>query len=57
VFRPANAGEEIFNTFGELPNSALLSKYGFAEPDNAHDAAFMPAGMLSSYVSGDMRVH
>ena len=32
----ANAGDEIFNTFGDHGNALLLHKYGFCEWDNAH---------------------
>lgn len=31
----AKKGDELFNTFGEHGNSALLHKYGFCETDNA----------------------
>lgn len=30
-------GEEVFNTYGEHPNIALLSKYGFCYDDNKND--------------------
>lgn len=30
-------GKEIFNTYGQFPNAALLLKYGFAIPNNPHD--------------------
>lgn len=32
------AGSEIHNTYGELGNAELVSKYGFALPDNPFDA-------------------
>ncbi|XP_002977945.2 N-lysine methyltransferase setd6 [Selaginella moellendorffii] len=31
------AGSEIFNTYGQLGNAALLHRYGFTEPNNPHD--------------------
>ena len=31
-------GEEIMNTFGQLPNYSLLHTYGFAIPGNSCDA-------------------
>ncbi|XP_077996066.1 N-lysine methyltransferase setd6-like [Glandiceps talaboti] len=30
--RPITKGEEVFNTYGQLPNWQLLHMYGFAEP-------------------------
>ncbi|KAI8982990.1 hypothetical protein BDB01DRAFT_137258 [Pilobolus umbonatus] len=35
--RPVKKGEEIFNTYGDHPNIALLSKYGFCYDDNHND--------------------
>ena len=35
--RPLQAGQEIFNTYGELGNAELVAKYGFALPDNPFD--------------------
>lgn len=35
--RPVKAQDEIFNTYGEHPNSVLLAKYGFCYEDNAFD--------------------
>lgn len=32
------AGSEVFNTFGELGNAELVTKYGFALPGNPFDA-------------------
>ncbi|KAJ3413539.1 hypothetical protein HDV05_007840 [Chytridiales sp. JEL 0842] len=37
LIRPAKANVELFNTYGSLPNSALLSKYAFTEPNNQFD--------------------
>ena len=34
--KTANAGDEIFNNFGEHGNALLLHKYGFCEWDNTH---------------------
>ena len=39
-------GEEVFNTFGEHGNAALLHKYGFCEPDNALNFVNLPASIL-----------
>ncbi|KAI9254077.1 hypothetical protein BY458DRAFT_521422 [Sporodiniella umbellata] len=35
-------GEEIFNTYGDHPNVALLSKYGFCYDDNKNDYISIP---------------
>jgi hypothetical protein len=35
--RDVKKGEEVFNTYGEHPNIALLSKYGFCYDDNKND--------------------
>lgn len=35
---PLAEGEEVFNTFGELTNAELVSKYGFALPENPFTA-------------------
>lgn len=35
--RDVKKGEEVFNTYGDHPNIALLSKYGFCYDDNKND--------------------
>ncbi|KAK9809346.1 hypothetical protein WJX73_007373 [Symbiochloris irregularis] len=35
--RPCSAGEEVFLSYGRLPNSSLLLYYGFALSSNPHD--------------------
>ncbi|KAI8991029.1 hypothetical protein BDF20DRAFT_811983, partial [Mycotypha africana] len=35
--RDIKKGEEVFNTYGDHPNIALLSKYGFCYDDNKND--------------------
>ncbi|KAF7721273.1 hypothetical protein EC973_004982 [Apophysomyces ossiformis] len=35
--RPVRKGEEIFNTYGDHPNIALLGKYGFCHDNNPND--------------------
>jgi len=32
-----NEGDEVYNTYGDLPNSHLLIGYGFAIDDNVND--------------------
>lgn len=38
---PLVKGQEIFNTFGELENSELVCKYGFALPNNPFNAVHL----------------
>ena len=40
------AGQEIHNTYGELGNADLLTKYGFALPHNPFDAVQLDKGQL-----------
>lgn len=37
VYKPASAGQELFNSYGSLGNCQLLSYYGFTQPDNPED--------------------
>lgn len=37
VVRPAEKGDEVFNTYGQLGSAALLARYGFCDQDNPHD--------------------
>lgn len=37
VVSTADAGDEVFNTYGNLGNAKLLSSYGFAQRDNPAD--------------------
>jgi len=48
AIRPAKKGEEIFNTFGELSNSCLLTKYGFTEIDNPYDTVDLKTSLIIS---------
>ncbi|KAM4012772.1 N-lysine methyltransferase SETD6 isoform 2-T2 [Anomaloglossus baeobatrachus] len=42
--RPVMAGQELFNTYGEMGNWQLLHMYGFSErhPNNSHETADIP---------------
>ena len=40
------AGEEIFNSYGELSNSLLLMRYGFAAPENPWDVVDLGRDVL-----------
>ena len=37
TIKDIQAGEEVINTYGRLPNAVLLSRYGFATIDNPYD--------------------
>ena len=39
-------GQEIFNTFGELDNTELVCKYGFALPNNPFNAVHLSKDIL-----------
>ena len=39
-------GEEIFNTFGELENTELVCKYGFALPNNPFNSVHLNKEVL-----------
>ena len=39
-------GQEIHNTYGELGNADLVSKYGFALPHNPFDTVQLDKGQL-----------
>ncbi|KAG9463940.1 hypothetical protein GDO78_020767 [Eleutherodactylus coqui] len=46
--RPVMAGDELFNTYGEMGNWQLLHMYGFAEPhpNNSNETADIPTATL-----------
>ncbi|XP_024137966.1 N-lysine methyltransferase setd6 isoform X1 [Oryzias melastigma] len=46
--RRIRAGEEVFNTYGQMANWQLLHMYGFTEPypNNSNDTADVPAANL-----------
>lgn len=50
LVRPAAEGEELFNTFGEQGNAALLHKYGFCELDNAYTIANVSRDLVAGVV-------
>ena len=49
--RPILPFSEVFNTYGSLPNSALLSRYGFLLSENEHDTIRMVLDPLSTMKS------
>merc|ERR1719354_433817 len=48
ALRNIRAGEEVFNTYGEMANWQLLHMYGFTEPhqENIHDTADIQHSVL-----------
>ena len=46
VSRPCAAGEQLYLSYGPLPNLALLLFYGFALPDNPHEAVSLTLEVL-----------
>ena len=45
LMHPTAKGSEIWNTYGELSNGALLMKYGFATSDNPHNIVNVEADL------------
>ncbi|CCG84562.1 protein of unknown function [Taphrina deformans PYCC 5710] len=41
-------GEQIYNTYGELPNSDLLRRYGYIQAQNPHDIVELPGDVITS---------
>jgi hypothetical protein len=50
LVRPAKAKEELYNTYGDHPNSSLLSRYGFTETENPFDVVRVGPGILAMLV-------
>ena len=50
--RPLEAGQEIFNTYGELGNAELVSKYGFALADNPFNKVTLDKEKLLEAAAG-----
>ncbi|CAN6475536.1 unnamed protein product [Victoria cruziana] len=51
MVRDVKAGHEVFNTYGNLGNAALLHRYGFTEPDNPFDIVNMDLGLVCEWSS------
>lgn len=52
AIRRVPAHSELFNTYGDLPNSCLLRKYGFVDIPNPHDIAEISVETLIRAVRG-----
>ncbi|OLL21860.1 Ribosomal lysine N-methyltransferase 3 [Neolecta irregularis DAH-3] len=46
---------EILNTYGDLGNDVLVSRYGFAIPDNPHDTVSILPADIFSQINGDRK--
>eukprot|EP00741_Cyanophora_paradoxa_P003751 tig00000093_g3646.t1 len=44
--RPVEAGEELLNTYGDLPNAELLRRYGYVDVPNGNDCAELRGAAL-----------
>ena len=53
VVRPVLPNGEVYNTFGELSNSCLLTKYGFTETENKFDTVDLKASLIVSTISSE----
>ena len=61
AFRPCLKGEQVFISYGPVPNMKLLSYYGFAIPGNPHDLVPLtlepPEGGLTTQQEAAMKAH
>lgn len=46
MIREAAAGEEVYNTYGPLPNVVLLNKHGFVEIPNLNDCVSVDEALI-----------
>ncbi|KQK10878.1 hypothetical protein BRADI_2g56792v3 [Brachypodium distachyon] len=51
IVRDANAGEEVYNTYGTMGNAALLHRYGFTELDNPYDIVNIDLTLVTKWCS------
>jgi len=49
--RPIPTGQQIYNTYGNLPNSDLLRRYGYVIPGSRDDIVEIPSEMIVESVS------
>ncbi|OQV17500.1 putative N-lysine methyltransferase setd6 [Hypsibius exemplaris] len=50
--KPIAAGEEVFNTYGEISSEEMLYLYGYAEegPPNPHEEVFIPSEYIKDVI-------
>lgn len=46
--KPIGKGDQIYNTYGDLPNSDLLRRYGYVQLPNPHDLLELPGDLITS---------
>ncbi|XP_074576984.1 uncharacterized protein LOC141833437 isoform X1 [Curcuma longa] len=51
IVKYAEAGCEVFNTYGIIGNAALLYRYGFTEPDNQYDIVNIDLALVVRWCS------
>ncbi|CCH62227.1 hypothetical protein TBLA_0G02900 [Henningerozyma blattae CBS 6284] len=56
VVVPISEGEEIFNSYGEMPNSYLMARYGFCVRENPSDLLYL-GKQLISLAAKDRKIH
>ena len=49
--RTISKGEQIYNTYGNLPNSDLLRRYGYVIPSSRDDIVEIPCEMIVDTIS------
>lgn len=61
AFRPCAKGEQVFISYGPVPNMKLLAYYGFAIPQNPHDLVPLqlepPESGLTAQQEAAMKAH
>lgn len=55
AIKDIKAGSEVFNTYGELSNGVLLSRYGFALWDNEHETVSVAKELLAYVNTKDLK--
>jgi hypothetical protein len=49
--KPILPRSEAFNTYGSLSNAELISRYGFALPENEHDIVRLGCGSFATLIN------
>jgi N-lysine methyltransferase SETD6 len=44
--KPISKGDQIYNTYGELPNGDLLRRYGYVIPGSRDDLVEIPVELI-----------
>ena len=51
AIKPINQGDQIYNTYGNLPNHDLLRRYGYILPGSKDDLVEISAEMIVQCIS------